>query len=86
VTDLDANIAATVEFVESVSDCDSLPDPGIRDGFIQGATWSLKRLAAWLETTNIVANDELAQRTVDETKMLIADQARQAAANLRLQK
>lgn len=58
----------------------------MRDGFIQGATWSLKRLAAWLETTNIVADDEQAQRAVDETKMLIADQARQAVATLRSQK
>ena len=85
MTDSDATLSATVDFVDSVSDS-RLADPAVRDGFIQGATWSLKRLAAWLETTNIVADDELAQRTVDETKMLIADQARQAAASLRLEK
>jgi hypothetical protein len=36
-----------------------------------------------LETTNIVANDELAQRTVDATKALIAEQAKHAADKFR---
>jgi hypothetical protein len=75
----------TVDFVKSVPAA-SVADDARREGFIQGATWSLRKIAAWLETANIVANNEVAQRAVDATKALIADQARQAAAQLRAKK
>ena len=80
-TERDGNVSATVDFAgsETVS---IENQPARTEAFDQGATWALKKLAAWLEATNLVASDELAQRDVDETKMLIADQARQAAANL----
>ena len=85
MTDSETNVSATADFTGS--DTVSIQGEfGKPDSFYQGATWSLKRLAAWLETTNIVADDERAQRAVDETKMLIADQARQAVATLRSQK
>ena len=77
--------SGTVDFVKSVPAA-SLADDARRDGFLQGATWSLRKIAAWLETSNIVAKDEAAQRAVDATKALIADQARQAAGQLRAKK
>jgi hypothetical protein len=82
MTDLDGNVTATADFANSdtVSIQGELAKP---EGFYQGATWSLQKLAAWLETTNIVANDELAQRTVDATKALIAEQAKHAADKFR---
>jgi hypothetical protein len=73
-----------VDFAESDTVSDpSLADHACSDEFNRGAAWSLKRLAAWLDAANIVADDEAAQRAVDATKMLIAEQARQAAVNLR---
>ena len=84
MSDSDAHITATAEFADS--DTVSIePDVAKPEGFFQGATWSLKRLAAWLETTNIVADDEHMQRVVDTTKALIAEQARHAAKKLRPQ-
>lgn len=82
MTNSEANVSATVDFAgsDTVSIQDELAKP---EGFFQGATWSLKRLAEWLETTNFVANDEVSQRAVDNTKMLIAEQAKLAAAKLR---
>jgi len=80
MTDSETNVSATADFTGS--DTVSIQGEfGKPDSFYQGATWSLKRLAAWLETTNFVANDEVAQRAVDATKLLIAEQAKQAAAN-----
>ena len=84
MSDSDASVSATADFVESVPAHD--PNAALHvasEDFIQGATWSLKKLALWLETANIVADDQKAQRVVDATKTLIAEQARQAAANLR---
>lgn len=84
MSDFDAGVSATADFVESVPVHN--PNSGAQaasEDFVQCATWSLKRLAAWLETASIVADDEEAQHVVDATKMLIAEQARQAAANLR---
>ncbi len=81
----DAHITATAEFADS--DTVSIePDVAKPKGFFQGATWSLQRLAAWLEATNIVADDEQNQRVVDSTKALIAEQARHAADKLRDEK
>lgn len=72
---------ATVDFVN--------PEPVLtpadqqtREEFLQGAAWSLRKLAAWLDATNIVSDDEASQRAVQQTKLLIAAQARQAAAEL----
>ena len=81
----EANVSATADFADSdtVSIQGELAQPEV---FLQGATWSLQRLAAWLETTNIVADDELAQRAVDATKALIAEQARHAADKFRSEK
>ena len=81
MSDFDANVSATVDF--DGSDTVSLHEENTKpDGFYHGAVWSLKKLAAWLQTTNFVADDEASQRAVDNTKMLIAEQAKQAAANL----
>ena len=78
----DANVSATADL--SSSDTLSIQDePGKPEGFYQGATWSLDRLAAWLETTKFVVNDEVSQLTVDNTKKLIAEQAKHAADKLR---
>ena len=55
-----------------------------RDNFAQGARWALRRLAEWLEKSTIVGDDEATQRGIDQTRMLIAAQAKQAAADLRL--
>ena len=55
-----------------------------RDDFALGAQWALRRLAEWLEKTTIVGDDEATQRGIDQTKMLIAAQAKQAATDLRL--
>lgn len=84
MSESNTGVAATVDFAGS----DTISEPSLADDassneFNRGAAWSLKRLAAWLETANIVADDEASQQAVDATKMLIADQARQAAANLR---
>ena len=85
MTDSDAHISATAEFADS--DTVSIEgELGKPEGFFQGATWSLQKLAAWLETTNIVADDELTQRTVDATKALIAEQAKHAADKFRSEK
>ena len=86
MTDSEANVSATVDLAGT--DTVSIQEDGVAkpDGFYQGATWSLQRLAAWLETTNFVANDEASQQAVDNTKKLIADQAKQAAANFRAEK
>jgi hypothetical protein len=87
MTNVDANVSATVDLIESVSDSkSSLGQHETLNDFLQGATWSIEKVAAWLETTNIIAHDELTQRAVDATKLLIADQARQSAAMLRSQK
>lgn len=83
MSDSNASVAATVDFAESDTISDPSPADHASNEFNRGAAWSLKRLATWLEAANIVADDEVAQRAVDSTKMLIADQARQAAANLR---
>ena len=79
----DSNISATADFADSdtVSIQRELADP---ECFFQGATWSLQRLATWLEMTNIVADDEQTQRVVDATKALIAEQARHAADKIRI--
>jgi hypothetical protein len=80
MTDSEANVSATADFTGS----DTVSIQGElekSDSFYQGAAWSLKRLAAWLETTNFVANGEVAQRSVDATKALIAEQAKHAADN-----
>ncbi|MCI0360713.1 MAG: hypothetical protein L0211_19730 [Planctomycetaceae bacterium] len=79
----EAHITATADFADSDTVSEELAKP---EGFFQGATWSLQKLAAWLETTNIVADDELSQRTVDATKALIAEQARHAADRFRPEK
>jgi len=85
MTDSEANVSATADFTGS--DTVSIQEEcGKPDGFYQGATWSLKRLAAWLETTNFVANDEVSQQTVDATKALIAEQAKHAADKFRSEK
>jgi len=85
MTDSQANVSATAEFADS--DTVSIPDELAKpEGFFQGATWSLQRLAAWLETTNIVADDDVAQRAVDATKALIAEQAKHAADKFRSEK
>ena len=78
----DANISATVEFAgsETVSIEDELAEP---EGFNPGAVWAFRKMAAWLEITSFVADNEAAQRAVDNTKKLIAEQARQAADKLR---
>jgi hypothetical protein len=55
-----------------------------RDDFALGARWALRRLAEWLEKTTIVGDDEATQRGIDQAKMLIAAQAKQAAVDLRL--
>jgi hypothetical protein len=73
--------SSTVDFVDPTPVMNSA-DWLARQEFIQGATWSLKKLAAWLDVTNIVSDDEGAQRAVNETKSLIAAQARLAAAEL----
>ena len=85
MSDCDTHISATADFADSdtVSIQRGLAKP---EGFFQGATWSLQRLAAWLETTNIVADNERTQRAVDATKALIAEQARQAADKFRSEK
>ncbi len=82
MTNSEVNVTATADFagLETVSIQD---EPAKPEGFFQGATWSLERLAAWLEATNFVVNDEVSQRTVDHTKKLIAEQARHAADKLR---
>ena len=81
MTDSDASVSATADLASS--DTLSIQDElGRPEGLYQGATWSLDRLAAWLETTNFVVHDEVSQRTVDNTKKLIAEQARHAAAKL----
>jgi hypothetical protein len=82
VSDSEANVTATADFagLDTVSVQEELARP---EGFYQGATWSLERLAAWLEATKLVVNDEVSQRTVDNTKKLIAEQARHAADKLR---
>jgi hypothetical protein len=85
MSDSEAHISATADFADS--DTVSIEREFEKsEGFIQGATWSLQRLAAWLETTNIVADDEPAQRAVDATKALIAEQARHAADKFRSEK
>ena len=82
MTDSDTNVSATADLASS--DTLSIKDElGKPEGFYQGAAWSLKRLAAWLETTEFVVNDEVSQQTVDNTKKLIAEQAKHAAAKLR---
>ena len=59
-------------------------EPLARDDFAQGARWALRRLAEWLEKTTIVGDDDATQRGIDQAKLLIAAQAKQAAADLRL--
>ena len=81
----DAHITATVNLAgtDTVSIEGELAKP---EGFYQGAAWSLHRLVTWLETKKIVADDDAAQRTVNATVALIAEQARQAADKLQLKK
>jgi|GEM_PF-4507578 hypothetical protein len=83
--DSEAHVTATADFADSdtVSVEGELAKP---EGFFQGATWSLQKLASWLEKTNIVADDEPTQRAVDATKALIAEQARHAADKFRPEK
>lgn len=73
-------ITATADFAatETVS-----IEPAKPEGFFQGATWSLQKLAKWLETTKFKADDAVSQQAVDNTKKLIAEQARHAADELR---
>ncbi|MCI0358691.1 MAG: hypothetical protein L0211_09430 [Planctomycetaceae bacterium] len=77
--------SATVDFAgsETMSIQVELARP---EGFAEGATWAFKKMAAWLETTTIAADDEVAQRAVDDTRLLIAEQARLAAVNLQFHK
>lgn len=80
--DREGDATATVDFVDAAPILNS-PEQLTRDEFLQGAAWSMKKLAAWLDVTNIVSDCEASQRAVNETKRLIAAQARQAAAELR---
>ena len=86
--DLDADPTATGDFSE-FDTLDLGASNSARDGstdFVQGARWALLRVAAWLEKTRFVADDEVSQRAMDVTKSLIAEHARQAAANYRSKK
>ena len=67
----------TFEFSESDSAGGSSPE------FVRGVRWGLLKVAAWLEATRFVAGDEASQRAMDSAKSLIAEHARQAAANYR---
>jgi hypothetical protein len=67
----------TFEFSESDSPGGSSPE------FVRGVRWGLLKVAAWLEATRFVAGDDSSQRAMDTAKALIAEHARQAAANYR---
>jgi len=64
----------TIELLEADSAGSASPD------FANGVKWGLLKVAAWLESTRFVADDEVSQRAMDSTKALIAEHARQAAA------
>jgi len=67
----------TFELIESDPTSSSSPE------FAKGVRWGLLKVAAWLESTRFVAGDEASQRAMDTAKSLIAEHARQAAANYR---
>ena len=86
--DFDADPTATGDFSE-FDTLDLAASKSARDAssdFAQGARWALLRVAAWLEKTRFVADDEVSQRAMDATKSLIAEHAKQAAASYRSKK
>ena len=76
LTDSKANETVDISTSDSI---DQVKD----DEFVQGAMWALRKLADWLEKTPIVADDKASQHAVDQMRMLIAEQARQAATHVR---
>lgn len=65
----------TLELSEEESRSTSSPE------FDKGVKWALLKVAAWLESTRFVGENEVSQRAMDSTKAIIAEHARQAAAN-----
>ena len=81
--EFDADPTATADFSEletlDLAASDPISDSSV--DFDQGARWALLRVAAWLESTRFVADDEVSQRAMDAAKSLIAEHAKLAAAN-----
>jgi len=70
----------TFELTDLDSSSSSSPE------FARGVRWGLLKVAAWLESTRFVGEDEASQRAMDTAKSLIAEHARQAAGNFRSNK